>query len=392
LNHISFLTSSISRQNGGIFFAMQALSHALHEQNDRVDVFGTTDKDTEHDHSSWHPIPTSSHSIIGPKSLSYSPLLKQKFLQNNRDLIHLHGIYSYSSSICLNWHKKTSAPYLISPHGMLDPWILSRGRLKKKVAKIWFLDELLKKAPCLHSLCPNETQAIRDLHLHQPICEIPNGVNLPCLNEDFTQPLWRKHLPREKKVMLYLSRIHPKKNILGLIHGWNAIKHHQSSLSKNWHLAIAGWGDVQHEQLLKQKVNELKLDDSISFIGSQFESEKSKTFAAADAFILPSFSEGLPMAVLEAWSYQLPVIISKDCNFEDANTYNAALECPTTPEGIGDSLQKLFSMTSEERFKLGARGRKLVEHRYTWNHIAESFSQVYQWLLTGGTPPACIIK
>jgi glycosyltransferase involved in cell wall biosynthesis len=107
--------------------------------------------------------------------------------------------------------------------------------------------------------------------------------------------------------------------------------------------------------------------------------------------LLPSLSEGLPVAVLEAWSYGLQVLMTEACNLPEGFAAGAALSIGADPAGIAAGLRRLFALSDAERRAVGACGRALVRARFTWASVAEQMSAVYRWVLGGGSPPACVL-
>ena len=106
----------------------------------------------------------------------------------------------------------------------------------------------------------------------------------------------------DRKVLLYLGRLHPKKNLANLIRAWNDSQRWRSD---SWVLAIAGWDQGGYERELKR----IAASPSVVFLGPQFGAAKSECYRAFDAFILPSLSEGLPLPVMEAWAYAQPLLL-----------------------------------------------------------------------------------
>ena len=179
-------------------------------------------------------------------------------------------------------------------------------------------------------------------------------------------------------VLLFLGRIHPKKGLSELLEAW----HELGQVRRRWHLAIIGWDDGGYEEALHRKALQLGvLNDTAHFLGPRFGSEKAAAFSHADAFILPSHSEGFPMAVLEAWSYGLPVLKTPACNIPEGFGAGAALRIDAEAASIAEGIQDLVAMTPSERAAMGHRGRSLVEEKFTWSSVAEQMCATYQWLL-----------
>jgi glycosyltransferase involved in cell wall biosynthesis len=154
---------------------------------------------------------------------------------------------------------------------------------------------------------------------------------------------------------------------------------------------IAGWNQGSQEAMLRRLIDELGVATTVCLAGPQFGDHKAASFARADAFVLPSFSEGMPIAVLEAWSYGLPVLMTEACNLPEGFAAGAALQVGPDRAGIGVGLRQLFAMSDAARRDMGARGRALVRERFTWASIGAQMAGVYRWVLGGGPPPSCVL-
>ena len=127
-------------------------------------------------------------------------------------------------------------------------------------------------------------------------------------------------------------------------------------------------------------------------MGPYYDAEKDAAFRHADAFVLPSHSEGLPMAVLEAWSYRLPVLMTPQCNIPEGFEANAALRMEPEPASIAEGLRQLAAHGCRRaRWQWGQRGRALVERRFTWPRVAEQMHHVYRWMVGEAEQPDCVV-
>jgi poly(glycerol-phosphate) alpha-glucosyltransferase len=217
--------------------------------------------------------------------------------------------------------------------------------------------------------------------LCNPICVIPNGVDLPDLWESNAKPQ-----PANPRTLLYLGRLHPKKNISNLIRAWNETFNSQPGSGDRWVLAIAGWDQGGYEAQLRQLTTDFGLLTSVIFLGPRFGADKNECYRACDAFILPSLSEGLPMAVLEAWAHAKPVLMTPECNLPEGFQANAALRIGKASEEIAAGLKVLREMSDDDRSQMGNRGRALVATRFSWQRIGEQMRGVYEWMLGGEMP------
>jgi poly(glycerol-phosphate) alpha-glucosyltransferase len=266
---------------------------------------------------------------------------------------------------------------------MLDPWALNHSKWKKRIVGLLYADKYLCSAACIHALCESEYESIRKYGLKNPVAVIPNGIDLPKQQAKLEAP-WQELTASKKKVMLFLGRIHPKKGLCNLIKAWSKIAF------SDWVLVIAGWSQIGHEEELKEQVAEYGLDKDIVFLGSAYGDKRAACLQNANAFVLPLFSEGLPMSVLEAWAYGLPVIMTKECNIPEGFESNAAIEIWPDVESIYEKLCSFMNLSDSQRNDLGQKGPKLVENKFTWPRIASQMNDVYKWVLGQGDKPECV--
>ena len=383
------ITSSISRNAGGLFWSVRALSSSLIDNGCLTQVFGLRDEYSSQDQHEWGQVPIALFNPIGPRAFGYQHGLLKAMRGYQADIAHVHGLWMYPSVATLQWSGGKN-PYVVSPRGMLDPWAIRNSAWKKKVASILYEVKHLKGAACLSTLCTSELESIRAIGLKNPVTVIPNGIDLPDLSGQLPTPEWDTLMPAGAKVLFFLSRLHPKKGLVGLLDAWAQARTRCVPGAEDWQLVIAGWEQGGHQAELERRAGELGIEDSVHFVGPQFDIAKAASFQRADAFVLPSFSEGLPMAVLEAWSYELPVVMTPQCNLPEGFEAGAAICVEPEVESLVTGMAELFGMSDSERCAYGQRGRALVEKKFTWDRIGVEMVEVYRWLLGGGVRPASV--
>jgi poly(glycerol-phosphate) alpha-glucosyltransferase len=222
-----------------------------------------------------------------------------------------------------------------------------------------------------------------------PIAVVPNGVTIPAAPvAQLPDPPWAAHIPSGEPVLLFFGRFHAKKGIEPLLQAWQAVS--AAAERSSWWLAFVGYGDqgdLQRRVAAAQAHGEL---NRVCVCGPVFGTHKQAALSAATAFVLSSFSEGLPMAALEAMAYQLPCLLSYACNLPDAFSVGAALPVAAEPESLAASLHQLFALSPGEREVMGCAGQAHVEEHYSWPRVAEQTRQLYQWILSGGDRPAFV--
>ncbi|MDA8736518.1 glycosyltransferase [Opitutales bacterium] len=382
---VAVLSSSISRLAGGLFYSVRALSTGIAERGSEVSVFSLNDAHSDEDMLEWGGLSVSTNPVVGPGAIGYSPRLASSVRQFAPDVIHVHGLWQYTSCVAYQEYRKRGVPYVMSPRGMLDPWAVGNSGLKKKLAAFVYESRNMRDAACMHALNRSEALSIREYGLTQPICVLPNGVNLPSV--ELLEP---KQCEGAKTRIVFIGRIHPKKGIHEMLDAWARVRQEFRALMEDWELVIAGWDDGGHLPALKEHAANLGISDSVSFPGSVYGDDKVDLLRSAEWFILPSHSEGMPMAVLEAWSYGVPAVLTPACNLPEGFSSGAAVSIDPQADSIFEGFLKVLEMPVAERNTMGASARTLVEDHFTWSQISKEMQGVYEWMRGDAAAPACL--
>lgn len=304
-------------------------------------------------------------------------------------VLHLHGLWR-SPTRCSRWFRDGNGrrpPLVVAPHGMLDPWALGNSRWKKRLVWQAWERRALERAGALHALCEAEADSLRALGLTAPIAVIANGVRLPDdapAGRELPPPPWAEQLPPGERVLLFLSRFHAKKGLEPLLQAWAALGEAPRRLG--WWLALVGYGD---NGALAARVA-LQGPPRVLVAGPCFDAAKEACLAGASAFVLPSFSEGLPMAALEAMAHRLPCLLSPACNLPEAAAAGAAISVEPEAAALAVALLRLLEQPAADRAALGEAGRRLVADHFNWQQMAARTAALYGWLDGGGPRPAWI--
>jgi poly(glycerol-phosphate) alpha-glucosyltransferase len=383
---VAIVGASVSRAAGGIFPIMRAHARELARMGMSVSVLGLTDAFSELDAPAWAPV-SPRHFKPVYRGFAYAPALERELLDAQLDIVHQHGLWLYPSIAVSRWRRRCRRPVVISTQGMLEPWALANSRARKAIAARLFERSNLEHAACLH--CSHaEVEGVRRFGLRNPIAVLPNGADLPRPGEACARPGWLADDGRQ--TLLFLGRLHPKKGIRETLDAWALLAASAPDIARRWRLVIAGWDDGGHAESLVAHARTLRIAGDVIFPGEIFGSEKEAALAHADAFILASHSEGLPMAVLEAWAHGLPVLMTRQCNLPEGFAGGAAIEIAATPSRLADALAPFLALPKEALSAIGARGRRLVEARFAWERIGAQIAAVYAWVLDRQAKPACV--
>jgi glycosyltransferase involved in cell wall biosynthesis len=379
---------SLSRMGAGVVESLIYQSQALKDVGVDVGAFGVLDSGFGTGDERWGNVKTTAVQSIGPYSFNYAPGLIAKIAEWNPAVIHAHGIWKYSSIAARRAAERQGIPLVLSPHGMLDPWALRNSAWKKAIVWKLYEGKSMKAVSCMHALSTAELEATRSVGYSGPVVLAPNGVVLPVLDQgaNFDPSLFP-----DRRILLYLGRLHPKKGIEQLL---LAVATSRSSLDApgvgHWNVVIAGDGSKEHVARLRALTTTLRLDDIVHFVGGQYGALRDRWYRRCDAVVLPSVSEGLPMAILEAWSYAKPSIQTPQCNLPEGAIAGAAIVADPERESLSVALLRLVALTDDQRSAMGASGRRLVSERFSWQTYAEKMRDVYQWLAGGGQRPSCV--
>ncbi len=383
----------LSRKAGGLFDACRRLAQSLLRAGDDVQAFGVAGPESGVGPADWSPVPILPAPWRIHPRLGYAPALNKSLAAFGPAVVHTHGLWTYTSVVSMRWRNQTGRPEVIHPHGMLDPWALNHSGWKKRVALLAFERQHLKRASCIRALCQSELESIRGFDLKNPVCVIPNGVDLPAIGAQTAEPRF------SAKVLLYLGRLHVKKGLANLIVAWDRVRTTKAGAS--WSLAIAGWDQAGHEQELKDLATRLSIPwidsrssgfgknnpASIQFLGPRFGADKEDLYRSCDAFILPSLSEGLPMVILEAWAHGKPVLMTPMCNLPEGFSTRSAIKIQPDSEAIFQGLTTLSSLSPSELEEMGRAGLQLVKSKFTWSQVSTLLDAVNRWLVHGEHRP-----
>jgi glycosyltransferase involved in cell wall biosynthesis len=287
------------------------------------------------------------------------------------DLLHSHTLFAPMLAIAHWMARRRGVPYVMTPHGMLDPWAIAHKAWKKDVYFRWIERPTLTHAAAIHALNQREKAVITDLNVPTRIHIIPNGVALPPdVQGEVDDPI-----PENAVTVVYLGRINPKKGLDRLIH---AVKTARSQ-HPNLHLVLAGPDALGYRATLQRQIQSLNLENAVTFTGLLTGDRKWSLLKSADVFVYPSLSEGFSIAILEAMAMACPCIITTGCNFPEATDVAYIVE--PEPEAIAAALHQVLVDLPTAKI-LGDRAQHFVQQRYTWAATAATLQQVYTSLIS----------
>ena len=282
------------------------------------------------------------------------------------ELVHLHGVWDPILHNAAREARRTGTDWIITPHGMLDPWCMDQGRLRKRLALAFRGRNMLEGSRFIHALNRDEEAGMKP-HVGAATIEvIPNGIfleEIEPLPERGTFRESRRELDDEPFV-LFLSRLHYKKGLDILVSAFEQVHARVPELR----LVIAG-PDDGYESTLHTIIEASSARSNIHCIGPVYGTDKLAALVDCDCFCLPSRQEGFSMAITEALGCGTPVVITEACHFPEVAEAGAGLVTPLDPEAVGQAMHEVVSST-DARSRMGSAGAALVREHYTWPAIA----------------------
>ena len=257
-------------------------------------------------------------------------------------------------------------PYIISARGMLEPWSLKQAYWKKKLAWHLYQQSLLKGAAMIHATSDLEATNIRKLGLETKLVVQPNGVDIP-------EATVREE--RSMKVVLYLSRLHPKKGLEMLLDVWAQLQ------MPNWKLKIAGGGEPAYVRAVRAKADLLGISPRVEWLGELDDKLKWHAMGEADFFVLPSFSENFGIVVAEALAAGLPVVTTTATPWQSLASTACGRCVPPEPKALEAAMREIMEMSHERRVAKGVRGRAWMEQSFSWSSVAQGMLKAYTSVL-----------
>lgn len=293
------------------------------------------------------------------------------------DVVHIHAIWNFVSWRGMKSANRAGIPYFVAPQGSLEDWALGRSRHAKALYARLTEKPLFDHATAMQALTQAEEAQCQRFGIKAPARILPNGVDLDLIDqikgrENLQE---RANLPGQGRILLFLSRIFPKKGLDLLLDGFSR------ALTDDVYLVIAGHdAGTGYQSDIEDRAQSLGIADRVRFIGEVRGDEKFRVLRGADAFALTSYSEGLPVAVVEAMACSLPVLITPGCNFPDVEKRGAGWLVDPDAEAVASGIRSVF-VDLEEARKRGSKARQWVEEEFTWPRIAERSVEIYEELI-----------
>jgi len=369
------ILSSVDPKGGGPMEGVKQYGRQFEQMGNIVEVVSLDDPKSPY----VNDYPLKVHAL-GPTMLGYgyTPKLTSWLTEHAKeyDKIIINGLWQYHGFGSWRVLHRMKIPYFVFTHGMLDPWFKHTyplKHLKKWLYWPWAEYRLLRDAQAVLFTCEEERILARQSFWLYKVREvvINYGTGTPPSNADELKATFLETYPqlKDKRLFLFLSRIHEKKGCDLLIAAFAKVAKQNEAL----HLVMAGPCHSDLIDKLKEQASQLGISQRVTWPGMLQGDLKWGAFYASEAFVLSSHQENFGIAVAEALGCGLPVLISNKVNiWREIEADGAGIVDEDTLEGTEKTLQKWLSMSTNEHLKMALQAKKTFDARFTVNAMTSS--------------------
>ena len=383
--NVLHVTPSMSPEWGGPAIVVSELTSELSLQGVCCDIVATRGHRVGINQIAPPDVPIYSFDTGFPARLwtAYSAELS-RFLNERAgryDLIHIHEVWHYPGYAAFRAARKHKLPCVLTIHGELSEWGLRQKALKKRIYMFVLMDRILRNVNALHAITRAEKEQVVKLGYKTPVVVAPNGIE-PASFEALPDPvefIQRFPVLKGKRIILFLGRLHAKKGLDILARSFSTIARRFEDIV----LLVVGPNKFGTREKMESILRSEDLLGRAVFTGLLTGEDKLAAMNCADLFVLPSHSDVLGIAVLEAMAARLPVVITEGCEFPEVSEHGAGFVVEADEVPIAEAITMLLS-DADLRKRMGQQGRKLVIERYTWQVAAATMANLYKTLVAGG--------
>lgn len=380
---ILHLIATLSRESGGPAQACVEMAAAVARRGHEVSIYTTNWRE-----GGVEDVPTDQQVVRDGFAVRYFPVHIPRFWKPSLamaralsrdmagfDVVHLHSIYLFHDLVGGHYARRHGVPYIVRPHGMLDPYIRAHHRARKWLMETAFQNRVLRHAAAIHYTSDIEREISTPFAMGARAKVVPLGVDLTGFDALPSPEIFHRRFPetRGKTIVLYLSRLHFKKGLDLLIPAFAEIAAKDPSL----HLVLAGPDDGMMAKCQEWAARD-GVSDRVTFTGMLRDEDKLSAFAAARLFTLPSYSENFGIAPVEAMAAGLPVVISDQVNiWRELKRGGGATVIPCDRAALVSAMTPLLA-DPEGAAEMGRRARATVDQLYRWDNVGAALEEMYR--------------
>ncbi len=376
---------SIAPVHGGASRAILEMAKALQERGVKAEIVTTNDngpdlldvplqKRIEYEQVPVWFFPRFSPPISSVRTFCFSSQLTTWLWRHiaEYDILHVYGIYSYVSTLAMAIARIKHIPYIIRPQGQLGEWALRQRTFKKQIYIGLIQRANLNCSRYVHFTSEQEQHETSKLNFNSASFVLRNGLFTPPPIPEARYKLRQLlKVPQDEPVILFLSRLHPKKGLDYLIPALGKVA------NRRFTFVVAGSGPPEYEDTIDALLVSAGIRDRTYRTGFVSGERKDLLLQGADLFALTSHSENFGIAVLEAMAAGKPVLATSGVALASVvKQYQLGYVAELDVEAIAQFVQDFLNCPQQAK-EMGDRARKLIAEQYTWERIATKMVEIY---------------
>ncbi|WP_235893545.1 glycosyltransferase [Cognatilysobacter lacus] len=299
------------------------------------------------------------------------------------DVVHVHAVFSFAPVAAARVARSARVPYVIRPLGVLNRYGMTQRRAGLKSLSLRIVERpLLQDAAAVHFTSEQEREEAESLGFPMRSAVLPLGIDAAVAA---TPELLLQSFPqlRGRRRLLYLSRIDPKKNVEALLLALARVR----ATSPDVSLLVCGTGDASYLQRLRALAEQLGVADRVVWAGHVDGELKASAFAAADLFVLPSFSENFGIAPVEAVAAGVPCVLGEGVAVASRiDQAGAGIAVAPDAEAVAAAITRGLG-DAEWRQRASANGRALAASDYSVEAMGRGLLDLYARIRSPGGRP-----
>lgn len=355
---------SIDRTAGGTSTYMQVLAKGLGEIAEVHIITHASENPLVMENCIVHYVPK-----YQPFSYSWNTSIAFLLDEIGPDIVHVNCCWMPACAAVQRIAQKRGYKVVLTPHGMLEPWIIKRHYWTRKVPALWLYQKAaVQRADCVQATAESERDNLLKLGYNSNIKVVRLGIDAESIE---MKRSWKK-----SRQILFLSRVHVKKGINFLVEAADVLRNEL----QGYKILVAGEGEADYVEAMKRMICDRGLQDIVQLIGGVYGDEKWRLFQTSDFFVLPTHSENFGLVISESLASGTPVITTVGTPWSDLNSAEAGAWIEIGTEPLVETLRRFLGLSEDELETMGRNGRKLIETKYSAHVMAEQMMEVYKSL------------
>ena len=309
------------------------------------------------------------------------PFIKNEIIEklidnkDSIDLVHFHLIFNIDKNIIANSLKKYGVPFIITSHGTYSKPHASTG--KRLIAKYLYEKQYLNLAKEIHTLTREEGTGLQQYGYNGKSFVAYNGINISELKKERNSNFFADRDYNNKIKFIWLGVLRDDKNIKSLI---EAVAYLDNEVKKQIVIIIVGPDWKGNLSKYKQLAIDLHCSENFDFLGPLYNQDKFDALESSDIYVMPSFSEGFSLAMIEAMSCAKPLLITPGCGLNYISNRTFSVNCEPYSQDLTRGITEIL-IKKDDWIQMGIESKLIVEEKLSWDKVTKVMIKNYERII-----------